>query len=205
MCNAEMYDISLTDMQCRWLEALHELLSNDNYIRKCMSSATEERYNHDHDPHTGRFTSGNGVDNGGESGIIEENTKVAVNDVHIIGKIDVEIYKCVTKDIMTDEVIITERQIEHIKERHPNDFERFSQHFEEIIKNPDYIIEANKPNTALILKEVEVNKERFKTILRLVTSQDNSEYKNSIITFMKIDEKDWKRILKNKKILYKSE
>lgn len=173
-----------------------------------MSSDTEERYNHNHDPHTGRFTSEDGVntvDNPGESGIIEKNTKVAVNDVHIIGKIDVEIYKCVTKDIMTDEVIITERQIEHIKERHPNDFERFSQHFEEIIKNPDYIIEANKPNTALILKEVEVNKERFKTILRLVTSQDNSEYKNSIITFMKIDEKDWKRILKNKKILYKSE
>lgn len=42
-------------------------------------------------------------------------------------------------------------------------------------------------------------------VVRLVTSCDNPEYKNSIITFMKIDEKEWKRLLRNKKILYKKE
>ena len=143
------------------------------------------------------------VDNSDES--VNENVELPASDVHIIGKLDVETYSCVTEDIITDDVIITDKQIEHIKERHPDDFERFSQYFEEIIKHPDYIIEANKPNTALILKEIKINNERFKTILRLVTSQDNPAYKNSIITFMKINEKDWKRILKNKKILYKSE
>lgn len=143
------------------------------------------------------------VDNSDES--VNENVELPASDIHIIGKLDVETYSCVTEDIITDDVIITDKQIEHIKERHPDDFERFSQYFEEIIKHPDYIIEANKPNTALILKEIKINNERFKTILRLVTSQDNPAYKNSIITFMKINEKDWKRILKNKKILYKSE
>lgn len=125
--------------------------------------------------------------------------------MYIVGEIDIEIYKCITSDITTDEVIITDKQIEHIKERHPNDYERFGQCFEEIVKYPDFIIEANKPNTALILKEIEYNNEKFKTVLRLATSSDNSEYKNSIITFMKIDEREWKRILKNKKVLYKSE
>ncbi len=122
-----------------------------------------------------------------------------------IGVIDINKYKCVTEDIKTNEVIITEKQIEHIKERHPKDYERFNQYFREIVQNPDYIIEANKPNTALILKEIQEEKEKIKTLLRLVTSNDTSQYKNSIITFMRIDDKEWNRILKNKKILYKSE
>ena len=41
--------------------------------------------------------------------------------------------------------------------------------------------------------------------MRLVTSTDNTEYKNSVITFMKIDEKEWNRLLRNKRILYKKE
>ena len=82
---------------------------------------------------------------------------------------------------------------------------RGSRFFKEIIEQPDFIIEANKPNTALILKEIECEQEKFKTVLRIATSGDNSQFKNSIITFMKIDDKEWNRILRNKKILYKSE
>lgn len=126
-------------------------------------------------------------------------------DVHSIGKIDKEIYKCITESIITDEVVITDNQIKHIKERHPNDYERFSEYFNEIISKPDYIVETSKPNTALILKEIIVEKEQFKTVLRLATSADNQEYKNSIITFMKIDKKEWNRLLRNKRILYKRE
>ena len=107
-----------------------------------------------------------------------------------VGKIDREIYHCIAEDIVTDEVIITVVQIMHIRERHPNDYELFSTYFDEIIRDPDYIIEAKKPNTALI---------------RLITSKDNLDYKNSIITFMKIDDKEWNRLLRNKKILYKRE
>ncbi|MDD6798744.1 MAG: PBECR2 nuclease fold domain-containing protein [Clostridia bacterium] len=125
--------------------------------------------------------------------------------MHSIGKINKEIYRCITEDIATDEVIITDNQIRHIMDRHPNDYERFSSYFEEIVKNPDYIIEANKPNTALLLKEIIENGEVFKTVLRLTTSKDDSSYKNSIITFMKIDEKEWNRLLRNKTILYKKE
>ena len=71
--------------------------------------------------------------------------------------------------------------------------------------DPDYIISSRKPDTALILKAIRDENKVSKLVLRLATSKDNPQYKNSIITFMKIDEKEWNRLLRNKKILYKKE
>ena len=140
------------------------------------------------------------------SGIINENKSEAMADeVHYIGRIDKNIYCRVTKDIISDEVIITDERIEHIKNRHPNDFENYCTYMKEAVINPDYIIEANKPHTALVLKSFNDDEKQFKTVLRLVTNSDNPDFKNSIITFMKINEKEWKRLVKNKKILYKPE
>lgn len=45
-----------------------------------------------------------------------------------VGKIDKEKYRCITEDIVTDEVIITDERIGHIKERHPNDYECYNFH-----------------------------------------------------------------------------
>lgn len=146
------------------------------------------------------------VDNLDKNDIMKSNTKnEEVKTLRHIGKIDRNIYKCVTEDIRTEEVIITNERIQHIKDRHPKDYERYCEYMQQIIENPDYIIEANKENTALILKAFSDGEEQFKTVLRLVTSTDNSDFKNSIITFMKINEKEWRRLIKNKKILYKSE
>ena len=100
--------------------------------------------------------------------------------MHIIGKIDIEIYRCVTADIQTSDVIITQQQIEHI-------------------------LEANKPNTAFILKHICDNGKNYQLILRLKTSQDPIGYKNSVITFLKVDDKRYNRYLRTKKILYKNE
>lgn len=123
-----------------------------------------------------------------------------------VGYIDRELYRCITDDITTDEVIITEEQIRHIKERHPGVYELLDQHYSEIVCCPDYIIKANKPNSALILKEVQLqDRTRVKLVLRLATSTDDSAYKNSIITCMKIDDKDWTRLIRNKVVLYKRE
>ncbi|OUO29315.1 hypothetical protein B5F86_06225 [Lachnoclostridium sp. An298] len=125
--------------------------------------------------------------------------------MHVIGKIDREIYRCISGNIVTDEVIITDVQIKHIKERHPNDYEQFSKYFAEIIAEPDYILEANRPNTAFVLKKIEIEKMHFQLILRLKTSSDPQNYKNSIITFLKIDQRKWEKYLRNKKILYSRE
>ena len=106
---------------------------------------------------------------------------------------------------MTDEVIITDERIGHIKERHPNDYEKFAEYFQEIIADPDFISEANSPNTAFVLKQIQHDGMKFQLILRLHTSLDSAEYKNSIIIFFKIETKKWTKYLKNKKILYRKE
>lgn len=122
-----------------------------------------------------------------------------------VGYIDVETYKVVSPNIRTREVIITEERIRHIQQRHPDDFERYAVYLKELIEAPDYILEANKPNTALILKEIVAAGERFQLVLRLSVADDQPEYKNSVITFLKIDKKRFGRYLRTKKILYKSE
>lgn len=126
--------------------------------------------------------------------------------MHYIGNISIETFRCITNDITTDELIITEKQIQHIFERHPNDFADRSEIIECIklaVQQPDYIVESEKPFTALVLKELTDKKTRL--VVRLKTSTDIEGYKNSVITFQKVKEKEWKRIIKNKKVLYKSE
>ena len=86
--------------------------------------------------------------------------------MYTIGRIDVEKYKVISPDIQTDEVIITEERIRHIQERHPDDFERFRAYIPIILQDPDYIIAANKSNTAVLLKEIIENGEKIKLILR---------------------------------------
>lgn len=126
--------------------------------------------------------------------------------MHYIGKIDVEKYKCITNDIATDEVIITNERIQHIKDGHNGDFEEIQPHLKEILKSPDYILEdSSRKNTGLILKQFSQNDLRVQMVLRVHTSVDKKEYKNSIISAWKISESRWKNYLKNKKILYKSE
>lgn len=125
--------------------------------------------------------------------------------VLFIGKIDMNIYRCVSENITEDDVIITEERISHIKERHPYDFEKYCDYLRKIVEEPDYIIQSNKSNTALIWKAFDEEDNSFKTILRLKTSSDDPKFKNSIITFMRINKKEWNRLLRNKPILYKKE
>lgn len=125
--------------------------------------------------------------------------------VYFVGKIDKNIYKCVSDHMITDEVIITDERIRHIKIRHPNDYERFYSYIPEIIRDPDYIIEANQPDTATVLKEINDNGEKFQLILRIITAGDHQKFKNSVITFLHISERTWNKYLRNKKILYKKQ
>jgi len=132
---------------------------------------------------------------------IKEISKEA-SGVKVVGKIDKEIFKAISDDIITDEVVMTPPQIQHIKERHPDDYERFAKYFPEILANPDYILKGNKPNTAFILKNFGIEEENFQLILRIITSADPKGYKNSIITFLKVSNKKWNKYLRNKEILY---
>lgn len=126
-------------------------------------------------------------------------------NVQIVGKINIATYRCVSAEIVTDEVVMTEERIEHIRKRHPNDYERFCTYIPRMIAEPDYIVQANKANTAVILKEIEENGEKFKLILRIKMQHDPADYRNSVLSFWHIGDTTWRKTLKNKKILYKAE
>ena len=120
----------------------------------------------------------------------------------VIGYLDREKYRCMSEHLITNEVIITEERIQHIQERHPGEFARYVSYLKQIIEDPDYILEANKPNTAVLLKEFEQQEERFKMILRIRVESDPVGYINSVQSFWYIGETTWRRTLNHIKILY---
>ena len=122
-----------------------------------------------------------------------------------IGRIDIEKYRVVTDQIQTDVVILTDERIQHIKDHHPNDFERYARYLRDIIEAPQYILEDKSPHMAVILKEYMEDGKRFRLILRLSIPSDPADYKNSVITFLEISERKFQKYLRNKKILYKGE
>ena len=58
-----------------------------------------------------------------------------------------EIYKAAVPTITTEHVIITDKQLEHIRERHPDISATVMEQLTEIIHAPDYIIETDMPYT----------------------------------------------------------
>ena len=120
-----------------------------------------------------------------------------------IGKIDRKKFREISKDITTDDVILTDKQVEHIKERHPNDYELYFKFIKEIVENPDYIIKDTKPNTGFLFKTFLKEDKRFQLILRLHTNEDIKGYRNSIITFLKINRKKYNQYLRNKEIVWR--
>lgn len=140
------------------------------------------------------------------SGIATEN-KANSEDVgvHEVGKIDKNIYSCITEDIVTEDVIITDNQLQHISERHPDAYEKAIDYVKNVIDSPDYIIEDKHENTGLVIKKIKTESELLQVVLRICTSTDPSGYKNSIISCWEISEKRLKNYLRNKKVLYKKE
>lgn len=126
--------------------------------------------------------------------------------MHKVGKIEREIYKCITEEIRTDEVIITDERIEHICERRGNEFyNRYKGSFEEILQNPDYIFKEKREHTALVCKKIVQDEKYVNLVLRIAIETDNPEYKNSIITAIGEGEKRFAQRLRNSTILYKKE
>lgn len=127
-------------------------------------------------------------------------------EVHSVGKINREIFKCITEDIRTDEVIITDERIEHIRERRGDEFyAKYSGLFDEILRTPDYIFREKREHTALVCKRIIEDEKYVNLVLRIAIETDNPEYKNSIITAIGESEKRFAQRLRNNTVLYKNE
>ena len=60
-----------------------------------------------------------------------------------------------------------------------------------------------KNHTAIVLKYFPGESGGYRAIVRLVTSSDNPDYKNSIITAFFVSKKKWDKYLRNKKVYTK--
>lgn len=123
----------------------------------------------------------------------------------VIGKIDRAMFAGIAPEIVTDEVILTSERVEHIRQRHPDDYDRYRQYLQEVITAPDYIIRDRRPATAILLKELQLiaDAPRVCLALRLVTPEDCQDRKNSVITFWKVKKKEYNRLIRNREVLYK--
>ena len=133
-------------------------------------------------------------------GIIVNEERVVI---HSLGLLDWNIYDCISSNHITDEVIITEEQMMHIRERHPEAYIDTIHYVREVLDDPDYIFRDKRPNTGLVVKKILNDEESSLLVLKIITSDDNKDYKNSIITSWKITEKSLNNYLRNKDIIYK--
>lgn len=123
-----------------------------------------------------------------------------------VGKLDIDLYRCVSEDIATDEVIITEERIEHIIGRRGKDFyEKYRPQFASIVADPDYIFRDERENTALACKRFYQDGVAVNLVVRLCVKSDGDKYKNSIITAIQESEKRFAQRLRNNFPLYKKE
>ena len=130
----------------------------------------------------------------GDGSIVNEEKVI----IHSLGRLDWNIYDCISSNHITDEVIITEEQMMHIRERHPEAYTDTMHYVREILDDPDYIFRDKRPNTGLVVKKIFNDEESSLLVLKIITSDDNKDYKNSVLTSWKITEKRLNNYLRNK-------
>lgn len=138
---------------------------------------------------------------------ISKDTSTNNEGVHMTFDIDVSNYKIISPVITTTKVVLTEERILHIQERHPGDWEKYGHLIADTITDPNYVLSDKNPDTAICIKQVSVDNEikHLRTTLRLHTPNDEAGKSNSILTFQKINRKEYGRLSRNKNVVYKKE
>ena len=114
----------------------------------------------------------------------------------IVGKFDITKYDNTIKTTTKDVVLLPER-LEHIKTKHP-EVEKYIKEIPNIIKQPDMVLkEVKRENTIWIIKKYDNN---IKITLKLNTD-NNKNYKNSIIQMQYMRDSEIKRNIKNSKVI----
>ncbi|MDO4469610.1 MAG: PBECR2 nuclease fold domain-containing protein [Bacillota bacterium] len=127
-----------------------------------------------------------------------------MSEIRNLGKINTKILEKEFGKIQTDEIIVTNERIDHIKERHPEDYNLFEKYGKESVSSLDLIIKdvKNKSTVFMIKKLPETN---LNVVVRVVFETDNSKWKNSVMTFYRIRERNLKKLIEKNGVLYKKE
>lgn len=147
------------------------------------------------------------VAKGRGSGIInspDTEEGASMMEIRSLGRIDTNILTKEFGKIQTDEIIVTNERLSHIKVRHPEDYELFERFGSESVTSPDLIIKdiKNEGTVFMIKRLPDTN---LNVVVRVVLETDNSKLKNSVMTFYRIRERNLKKLIEKNGLLYKKE
>ncbi len=149
------------------------------------------------------------LDKSQKSGIIKDNNnRTADNDVISdylsLGVINTSFLNNEFGKLQTNEIIVTQERLEHIKERHINDFPLFEEYAPQAISSPDLVIkDQSNAGTVFMIKHLADT--NLNVVVRLALSTDMVGYKNSVMTFYRIRNKNLRKLKNKHKVLYKKE
>ena len=149
------------------------------------------------------------VQNVDESGIINKNDEKGDTgqkmELKPLGKIGaVEQIEEEFGKLYTEDIIITDERIKHIRERHPGDYNIFEKFGRDAVNEPDIVIKDGKhEGTVFMVKKLPDT--NLNVVVKVAIDANHSDYKNSVITFYRLRERNLVK-MENKeinKILYK--
>lgn len=117
-----------------------------------------------------------------------------------IGKLNNDNFKKLNIELITDQVIFTFERLQHVEDRRRNVYYEVKEYLPIAIYEPEYIYKDwnNRDNTIVIIKSIKENL-KICIIIKIAEFNDEKHNKNSIITIIKIGEKTFRKIYKNKK------
>lgn len=119
-----------------------------------------------------------------------------------IGKIDKEKLRRY-KNVITDDVIISDERIEHIKAHHPDIEMQELNYIKKVLNDPEYIFEDRKNiDTILMVRKIIENNKIYRMVVKLNTNSKLLDKSNTIISFWNISKKKLEQYKRNKIIIF---
>lgn len=120
----------------------------------------------------------------------------------LLGKINIKPLVQTFGEIQTDEIIVTDERMEHIMERHPQDYGLFLEYGISTVTNPDFIIKDGKSDgTIFMVKRLAAT--NINVVVRVALSTDKKGLKNSVMTSYRLRDRNLKKMMERNEVLYK--
>lgn len=117
-----------------------------------------------------------------------------------IGKLNVKLLKERNINLITDKVIFTFERMGHVADKRTELYKEVKSILPSAIYHPDYIYKDwnNRDNTLVFIKTIN-EESKLNVVIKIAIINDKKHSQNSIMTMIKIGEKTFRKIYKNKR------
>ena len=124
-----------------------------------------------------------------------------------VGQLDKKLFYKLGIKLITEDVFFTYERLNHVETKRVQLYKEIKEILPNAIYNPDYIYKDwnNRKETLILVKSLD-EKHKLNIVIKLAIINDKKHIKNSIITIIKIGNKTFNKILKNKEanLLFKN-